>query len=159
MDADSRLQDAPLILNASAHSCDLNEQRFWTQDCWCNLDCNTGSLSLFRIHFEKLKNIPVLQLDASMEFQSDPVVQEQFITKVCLTVAGPRAAMPGTTTGGPCPGVWVLISESHVLIHNLMCLFVILPGEELLQFLVRRAAVGTDEISQMSVAELLKKIL
>lgn len=40
-----------------------------------------------------------------------------------------------------------------------MCLFVILPGEELLQFLVRRAAVGTDEISQMSVAELVKKIL
>lgn len=100
MDADSRLQDAPLILNASAHSCDIDEQTFWTQG-----HCNTGSLSLFRIHFEKLKNIPVLQLDAGMEFQSDPVVQEQFITKVCLTVAGPRAAMPGTTTGGPCLGV------------------------------------------------------
>ncbi|XP_035514002.1 deoxyguanosine kinase, mitochondrial isoform X1 [Morone saxatilis] len=34
------------------------------------------------IHFEKLKQIPVLQLDASVEFQSDPEVREQFITKV-----------------------------------------------------------------------------
>ncbi|XP_029960709.1 deoxyguanosine kinase, mitochondrial isoform X1 [Salarias fasciatus] len=34
------------------------------------------------IHFEKLKQIPVLQLDASMEFQRSPEVQEQFIAKV-----------------------------------------------------------------------------
>lgn len=34
------------------------------------------------IHFEKLKQIPVLQLDASVEFQSDPEVQEEFITKM-----------------------------------------------------------------------------
>ncbi|CAK6966511.1 deoxycytidine kinase 2-like [Scomber scombrus] len=34
------------------------------------------------IHFEKLKQIPVLQLDASVEFQSDPEVREQFITQV-----------------------------------------------------------------------------
>ncbi|XP_040897749.1 deoxyguanosine kinase, mitochondrial-like [Toxotes jaculatrix] len=34
------------------------------------------------IHFEKLKQLPVLQLDASVEFQSDPEVREQFITKV-----------------------------------------------------------------------------
>ncbi|XP_010730857.3 deoxyguanosine kinase, mitochondrial isoform X1 [Larimichthys crocea] len=34
------------------------------------------------IHFEKLKQIPVLQLDASVEFQSDQEVQEQIITKV-----------------------------------------------------------------------------
>ncbi|CAN9513206.1 unnamed protein product [Ophioblennius macclurei] len=34
------------------------------------------------IHFEKLKQIPVLQLDASMEFQTSPEVQEEFITKV-----------------------------------------------------------------------------
>ncbi|XP_070690006.1 deoxyguanosine kinase, mitochondrial [Pempheris klunzingeri] len=34
------------------------------------------------IHFEKLKQIPVLQLDASVEFQSDPEVREEFITKV-----------------------------------------------------------------------------
>ncbi|XP_033474549.1 deoxyguanosine kinase, mitochondrial isoform X1 [Epinephelus lanceolatus] len=34
------------------------------------------------IHFEKLKRIPVLQLDASVEFQSDPEVQEEFITKM-----------------------------------------------------------------------------
>ncbi|KAL3975810.1 cytochrome b5 [Sarotherodon galilaeus] len=34
------------------------------------------------IHFEKLKQIPVLKLDASVEFKSDPEVQEQFITKV-----------------------------------------------------------------------------
>lgn len=48
-----------------------------------------GSLSLFRLHFEKLKQIPVLQLDASVEFQSDPDVREQFITKVrfdCCTL-------------------------------------------------------------------------
>ncbi|XP_070760008.1 deoxyguanosine kinase, mitochondrial isoform X2 [Enoplosus armatus] len=34
------------------------------------------------IHFEKLKQIPVLQLDASVEFLSDPEVREQFIAKV-----------------------------------------------------------------------------
>lgn len=34
------------------------------------------------IHFDKLKQIPVLQLDASVEFQSDQEVREQFITKV-----------------------------------------------------------------------------
>ncbi|CAJ1068242.1 deoxyguanosine kinase%2C mitochondrial isoform X1 [Xyrichtys novacula] len=34
------------------------------------------------IHFEKLKQIPVLQLDASEEFLRDQEVREQFITKV-----------------------------------------------------------------------------
>ncbi|XP_026198351.1 deoxyguanosine kinase, mitochondrial [Anabas testudineus] len=34
------------------------------------------------LHFEKLKHVPVLQLDASVEFQSDPDVREQFVTKV-----------------------------------------------------------------------------
>lgn len=34
------------------------------------------------IHFEKLKKIPILQLDAGVEFQSDPEVQEEFISKV-----------------------------------------------------------------------------
>lgn len=34
------------------------------------------------IHFEKLKHIPVLQLDAGVEFQSDPEAREQFITQV-----------------------------------------------------------------------------
>ncbi|XP_038151374.1 deoxyguanosine kinase, mitochondrial isoform X1 [Cyprinodon tularosa] len=34
------------------------------------------------IHFKKLKNIPVLQLDANMEFKSDPEAREEFITKV-----------------------------------------------------------------------------
>lgn len=34
------------------------------------------------VHFEKLRHIPVLQLDASVEFQRDPKVQQQFITKV-----------------------------------------------------------------------------
>uniref|UniRef100_A0A1A7XIB6 deoxyguanosine kinase n=2 Tax=Iconisemion striatum TaxID=60296 RepID=A0A1A7XIB6_9TELE len=34
------------------------------------------------IHFDKLRKIPVLLLDAGVEFQSDPDVQEQFITKV-----------------------------------------------------------------------------
>lgn len=42
----------------------------------------TSLLFFFRIHFEKLKQIPVLQLDASVEFQSDQEVQEQIITKV-----------------------------------------------------------------------------
>ncbi|XP_008303809.1 deoxyguanosine kinase, mitochondrial isoform X1 [Stegastes partitus] len=34
------------------------------------------------VHFEKLKQIPVLELDASVEFKSDPEAREQFITKV-----------------------------------------------------------------------------
>ncbi|XP_049618278.1 deoxyguanosine kinase, mitochondrial [Syngnathus scovelli] len=34
------------------------------------------------IHFEWLKKIPVLELDASVEFQSDPKAQENFITQV-----------------------------------------------------------------------------
>ncbi|KAM9394427.1 deoxycytidine kinase 2-like [Pholidichthys leucotaenia] len=34
------------------------------------------------IHFEKLKHVPVLQLDASVEFKSDPEVQKLFVTKV-----------------------------------------------------------------------------
>ncbi|XP_061585162.1 deoxyguanosine kinase, mitochondrial [Cololabis saira] len=34
------------------------------------------------IHFEKLKKIPVLELDAGVEFRSDPEVREHFITKV-----------------------------------------------------------------------------
>ncbi|KAM6931084.1 deoxyguanosine kinase, mitochondrial [Xenentodon cancila] len=34
------------------------------------------------IHFEKLKKIPVLELDAGVEFLRDPEVQEHFITKV-----------------------------------------------------------------------------
>lgn len=34
------------------------------------------------IHFENLKKIPILQLDASVEFKSDSEVQEEFIIKV-----------------------------------------------------------------------------
>lgn len=34
------------------------------------------------LHFEKLRKIPILQLDASVEFKSDPEVREMFITKV-----------------------------------------------------------------------------
>ncbi|XP_029998750.1 deoxycytidine kinase-like [Sphaeramia orbicularis] len=34
------------------------------------------------VHFEKLSRIPVLHLDASVEFQSDSEVREQLITKV-----------------------------------------------------------------------------
>ncbi|CAG5923274.1 unnamed protein product, partial [Menidia menidia] len=34
------------------------------------------------IHFERLKNIPVLHLDASVEFLTDPEVQQQFTAKV-----------------------------------------------------------------------------
>lgn len=54
--------------------------------CECEPDVDLEfTLSLFRIHFDKLKNIPVLKLDASVEFQTDPVVQEQFISKVFTT--------------------------------------------------------------------------
>ncbi|KAK0138735.1 Deoxyguanosine kinase, mitochondrial [Merluccius polli] len=35
-----------------------------------------------KLHFEKLKHIPVLELDASVEFQSDPSVRNEFIAKV-----------------------------------------------------------------------------
>ncbi|XP_037338327.1 deoxyguanosine kinase, mitochondrial isoform X1 [Pungitius pungitius] len=34
------------------------------------------------LHFEKLKQVAVLELDASEEFQSDPEVQEEFIRKM-----------------------------------------------------------------------------
>ncbi|XP_029018168.1 deoxyguanosine kinase, mitochondrial isoform X2 [Betta splendens] len=34
------------------------------------------------LHFEKLKHIPVLQLDASVEFQADLEVRDQFLIKV-----------------------------------------------------------------------------
>ncbi|KAJ3603704.1 hypothetical protein NHX12_028448 [Muraenolepis orangiensis] len=34
------------------------------------------------LHFEKLKHVPVLELDASVEFQSDPRVRDEFIAKV-----------------------------------------------------------------------------
>ncbi|KAM8886253.1 deoxycytidine kinase 2-like [Spinachia spinachia] len=34
------------------------------------------------LHFEKLKQIPVLELDASEEFQSDPEVRREFIRKM-----------------------------------------------------------------------------
>lgn len=61
-----------------------------------------SSHSLFRIHFDKLKKIPVLHLDASVEFQSHPAVQEQFISKVFTT------AIPGTATGGHLYGLALL---------------------------------------------------
>ncbi|XP_075882080.1 deoxycytidine kinase 2-like isoform X2 [Nelusetta ayraudi] len=34
------------------------------------------------LHFEKLKHVPVLQLDASLDFQNDPDIREQFIQKM-----------------------------------------------------------------------------
>ncbi|XP_077378856.1 deoxyguanosine kinase, mitochondrial [Festucalex cinctus] len=34
------------------------------------------------VHFEWLKKIPVLELDASVEFQSDPIAQKNFIAQV-----------------------------------------------------------------------------
>lgn len=72
------------------------------------------------------------------------------------------AAMPGTTTWGPHPNVWDLISQPHGRISvwsavwcvSCFCSIVILPGEELLQFFVRRSAVGTDETIQTSVSQL-----
>ncbi|KAM3610586.1 uncharacterized protein V6R79_006081 [Siganus canaliculatus] len=45
------------------------------------------------IHFEKLKQVPVLQLDASVEFQRDPEVQDQFITKGHRYYTGPEASL------------------------------------------------------------------
>ncbi|KAM4616799.1 deoxyguanosine kinase, mitochondrial [Polymixia lowei] len=35
-----------------------------------------------KLHFEKLNRVPVLELDASVEFESDPDVRKEFITKV-----------------------------------------------------------------------------
>ncbi|KAK7933062.1 hypothetical protein WMY93_003958 [Mugilogobius chulae] len=35
-----------------------------------------------QVHFESLRRAPVLQLDASVEFKSDPEVQQDYITKV-----------------------------------------------------------------------------
>uniref|UniRef100_UPI003AAB7601 deoxyguanosine kinase, mitochondrial isoform X2 n=1 Tax=Centroberyx gerrardi TaxID=166262 RepID=UPI003AAB7601 len=35
-----------------------------------------------KLHFEKLNQVPVLELDASVEFESNPEVRDQFITKV-----------------------------------------------------------------------------
>lgn len=34
------------------------------------------------VHFESLRSVPVLQLDASVEFKSDPQVQQDYLTKV-----------------------------------------------------------------------------
>ena len=42
---------------------------------------NTVYLS-FRLHFEKLKHVPVLELDANEEFLSDQTVRDEFIAKV-----------------------------------------------------------------------------
>lgn len=59
-------------------------------------ECNTALRSLVRLHFEKLKDVPVLQLDASVEFLSDREVREQFIAKVCwLTVQNIRKPHEG----------------------------------------------------------------
>lgn len=70
------------VLNASPLSCLLlGCEQVWGLEA-VNVVRTSLALSLFRIHFEKLKTIPVLQLDASVEFQSDPEMQEQFITKV-----------------------------------------------------------------------------
>ncbi|XP_034026210.1 deoxyguanosine kinase, mitochondrial [Thalassophryne amazonica] len=35
-----------------------------------------------KVHFEKMKQVPVLELDASVEFERDPEVQQHFLTKV-----------------------------------------------------------------------------
>lgn len=105
---------------------------------YCNLEF---TLSLFRIHFDKLKKIPVLQLDASVEFQSDPVVQEQFISKVFTTAA----AQMNCNTGydhGRAPSVWL----SFPFLDHLSVLF--LPGEELLQFFINEY----QQWDQMTVA-------
>lgn len=43
--------------------------------------CKTFLLNS-RLHFGKLKNVPVLQLDASVDFHNDLDIQEQVIEKV-----------------------------------------------------------------------------
>ncbi|XP_056140850.1 deoxycytidine kinase 2-like [Lampris incognitus] len=35
-----------------------------------------------KLHFESLKSVPVLELDANLEFESDPEVRQEFLTKV-----------------------------------------------------------------------------
>lgn len=49
----------------------------------CNGQCFMQCLSLLRLHFEQLTRVPVLVLDASLEFEEDPKVWAKFITQVC----------------------------------------------------------------------------
>lgn len=99
--------------------------------CNCNLEF---TLCLFRIHFDKLRKIPVLQLDASVEFQNDPVVQEQFISKVFTTAATQTNCNTGNGHGRACLYGRALLSSFSSLSFYLFVLF--LSGKELLQFFI-----------------------
>lgn len=46
-------------------------------------ECNTTWFCLFRLHFDWLRRVPVLVLDAGVEFESDPDVRAKLITEVC----------------------------------------------------------------------------
>ncbi len=76
------------ILNAFPRSCllpgreQMTVSSVWSEAVNAMQSFNAARLSLRRMHFEKLKQIPVLQLDASVEFKSDPEVRQQFITEV-----------------------------------------------------------------------------
>ncbi|XP_053727516.1 deoxyguanosine kinase, mitochondrial isoform X3 [Synchiropus splendidus] len=54
----------------------------WTIWKSCMSSTRSGWSRRAPLHFEKLKKIPVLQLDASVEFLSDPEVQHHFIRQV-----------------------------------------------------------------------------
>ena len=45
--------------------------------------CVKVVLMFCRLHSEKLKQLPILVLDAGMEFENDPEVREMLTTKVC----------------------------------------------------------------------------
>lgn len=77
----------PQITNTCGGAASVSQGRccLWWRSAACGR-CDAAQRSLFRLHFEKLKRIPVLELDASEEFQSDPEVQEEFIRKVFLFV-------------------------------------------------------------------------
>lgn len=96
--------------------------------CWhCSLDF---TLSLIRIHFDKLRKLPVLLLDSGVEFQSDPAVQEQFISQVWTLRYQER----------PLEGAACTLQPSSTIMAVLCVLF--LPGEELLQFFINEYQPG-----------------
>lgn len=100
--------------------------------CYCTVIRRTHSL--FRIHFDKLKNIPVLQLDSSVDFHSDPAVQEQLISKVFTTAVPPTiCSTRNDHLIAPC--VCSSLSQTTFL-------FFFFLGEEVLQFFINEDQQG-----------------
>lgn len=87
----------------------------------------------------------MLQLDASEEFQSDPVVQEQFISKVIYNCSGTDELQ---YRGWPREGPICMVEPSFL---RSSFFFSFLPGEELLQFFVNE----DQQWEQMTIARLL----